>query len=144
MRMKQLYLKLCSVLIAVLCATTAMAQSEQLFTVTTLNVDGLPAKILFLSINEEGPGEKYTKVISQYLTDHPADFIGVQENFNFNNELNSVTSTVYARDEFSGEVGASTSDFTSLKTPDGRKHATLQRGINIVRWSDGTTRRILK
>lgn len=117
MRMKQLYLKLCSVLIALLGATTAMAQSGQLFTVTTLNVDGLPAKILFLSINEEGPGEKYTKVISQYLTDHPADFIGVQENFNFNKELNSVTSTVYARDEFSGEVGASTFDFTSLKVP---------------------------
>lgn len=140
MRMKQLYLKLCSVLIAVLCDTTAMAQSGQLFTVTTLNVDGLPAKILFLSINEEGPGEKYTKVISQYLTDHPADFIGVQENFNFNNELNSVASSVYDRDEFSGNIDAATFNFTTLKVPcDGlsafwqkRHKAEMER----IAWTD--------
>ncbi len=117
MRMKQLYLKLCSVLIAVLCATTAMAQSGQLFTVTTLNVDGLPAKILFLSINEEGPGEKYTKVISQYLTDHPAVFIGVQENFDFDKELYSVASSIYDRDKFSGGIDISTLDFINLKVP---------------------------
>lgn len=65
MRMKQLYLKLCSVLIAVLCATTVEA----------------------------------------LITDPHA--------------------TIQA-----------------IYTPDGRKHATLQRGINIVRWSDGTTRKI--
>ncbi|MBR0273983.1 MAG: hypothetical protein IJQ59_07835 [Bacteroidaceae bacterium] len=88
--MKHFYPKALALLFTSLCAVSALAQSNQTFSVTTLNADGLPAKILFVSVNEEGPGEKYTRVISQYLTDHQVDFVGLQENFNFNDELYSV------------------------------------------------------
>ena len=115
--MKQFYSKALVLLSASLCAVCAFAQSNQTFSVTTLNADGLPAKILFVSVNEEGPGEKYTKVISQYLTDHQSDFIGLQENFNFNDELYSVASSVYDRDEFSGNLDVATFNFTTLKVP---------------------------
>ena len=138
--MKHFYPKALALLFTSLCAVSALAQSNQTFSVTTLNADGLPAKILFVSVNEEGPGEKYTRVISQYLTDHQVDFVGLQENFNFNDELYSVASSVYDRDEFSGNIDAATFNFTTLKVPcDGlsafwqkRHKAEMER----IAWTD--------
>ena len=138
--MKHFYPKALALLFTSLCAVSALAQSNQTFSVTTLNADGLPAKILFVSVNEEGPGEKYTRVISQYLTEHQVDFVGLQENFNFNDELYSVASSVYDRDEFSGNIDAATFNFTTLKVPcDGlsafwqkRHKAEMER----IAWTD--------
>ena len=48
-----------------------------LFSVCTLNVDGLPA---FDFVNNDGPDTEFTTVISRYLADKAFDFIGVQEN----------------------------------------------------------------
>ena len=59
----------------------AQQQAEE-FTVATLNVDGLPAELL-VSINPEGPGEKYTPEIGDYLLNKDYDLVGFQENFNF-------------------------------------------------------------
>ena len=66
------------------------------FSIVTLNVDGLPAYIDatplgmgVMPMNVEGPGEKYTSVISQYLAEKNFDFIAVQEDFNFNAQLDS-------------------------------------------------------
>lgn len=49
--------------------------------------------MLFLTINEDGPQEKYTTAISSYLADNERDFIGVQENFNYDTQLYSNLST---------------------------------------------------
>ena len=60
------------------------------FTAAALNVDGLPQKILlFISINEDGPGSDGTKLISQYLSSKDYDFIGVSEDFNYHGSLMS-------------------------------------------------------
>ncbi|MBR5655206.1 MAG: dockerin type I repeat-containing protein [Prevotella sp.] len=60
------------------------------FTAVALNVDGLPQKILlFISINEDGPGSDGTKLISQYLKEKGYDFIGVSEDFNYHGSLMS-------------------------------------------------------
>ena len=70
-----------------------------LFTVCTLNVDGLPA---YDFVNNDGPDTKYTPVISRYLADHNFDFIGVQENFDFDQELGRYLTANYDHDSWAG------------------------------------------
>ena len=70
--------------------------ADETFSVVTLNVDGLPAYVDatplgmgVMPLNVEGPGEKYTPVISQYLAEKDFDIIAVQEDFNYNAQLDS-------------------------------------------------------
>ena len=70
--------------------------ADETFSIVTLNTDGLPAYIDatplgmgVMPMNVEGPGEKYTPVISQYLAEKNFDFIAVQEDFDFNDQLDS-------------------------------------------------------
>lgn len=117
LRTKKNYSKILLLFIAAVCTANLFAQSSQTFSVTSLNADGLPATILFVKVNEEGPGAKYSKVISQYLTNHPVDFVGLQEDFDFGKELYSSASSIYLRDEFSGRIDLSLADFVNLKVP---------------------------
>lgn len=66
------------------------------FTAVALNVDGLPQKIATYTLNEDGPGEEGTKLISKYLKEKGYDFIGVSEDFNYNGALMSYISNFYA------------------------------------------------
>lgn len=80
---------------------------EEIFSVVTLNVDGLPKTINIMglykaTVNEDGPGAKYTPHISQYLANMNYDFISVQENFNYDSQLYSSLSANYDRDAWSG------------------------------------------
>ena len=70
-----------------------------LFSVCTLNVDGLPA---MPHINDDGPGTEFTPVISRYLADKAFDFIGVQENFDFDKELGRCLTANYDHDNWAG------------------------------------------
>ena len=70
--------------------------ADETFSIVTLNVDGLPAYIDatligmgVMPLNVKGPGEKYTTIISQYLAEKDFDFIAVQEDFDFNAQLDS-------------------------------------------------------
>ena len=65
----------------VCCIMAAQAQTEE-FTVATLNVDGLPQKLI-IPVNPDGPGEKYTPEIADFLLNKKYDIIGIQENFNY-------------------------------------------------------------
>lgn len=74
----------------------ASPDAGETFSIVTLNVDGLPAYIDatligmgVMPLNVKGPGEKYTTIISQYLVEKDFDFIAVQEDFNFNAQLDS-------------------------------------------------------
>ena len=80
------------------------------FTVTTLNVDGLPQEVLSVSVNPDGPGEAYTPAIGQFLTAKGSDFIAVQENFNFNEQLCAVLEANYDHDAWCGGIDPSKSD----------------------------------
>lgn len=97
---------LLSSIIAIFSILTGLAD-DGLLRVCTLNVDGLPQKVLFLKINDDGPAETYTPVISQFLADAGFDIIGVQENFNFNPQLHSALDKDYDADEWSGGVASS-------------------------------------
>ena len=65
------------------------------FTAVALNVDGLPQKVAFVTLNEDGPGSDGTKLISQYLASKDYDFIGVSEDFNYHGSLMSELSGNY-------------------------------------------------
>lgn len=79
---------------------------EKTFSVATLNVDGLPEKVLFLKVNPDGPGATYSPVIGAYLTTLDCDFVGLQENFNYSKSIFAVTNPVYAHDEWQGGIFA--------------------------------------
>ena len=57
------------------------------FTAAALNVDGLPQKVAFITLNEDGPGSDGTKLISKYLKLKSYDFIGASEDFNYHGSL---------------------------------------------------------
>lgn len=61
--------------------------SENTFATCALNVDGLPNKILTITLNSDGPGADGTKKISQYLATKGYDIIGCSEDFNYNGSL---------------------------------------------------------
>ena len=66
--MKQIRLWMLAAILSLCGNVTAFGQdaSEQ-FTIVTLNVDGLPQKILMLKVNADGPGEIGTARIGKYL-----------------------------------------------------------------------------
>lgn len=59
------------------------------FTCATYNVDGLPKKISFFTINGDGPGSDGTKSISQKMAQQGWDFVGFSEDFAYHTELTS-------------------------------------------------------
>lgn len=88
---------------ALLLGIPATAFSQE-FSVATLNVDGLPDRVLFFKVNSDGPGKRYTPAIGSILLKGQYDFIGVQENFDFSEDLFSVLDTAYFHDEWQGGV----------------------------------------
>ena len=84
-------------------ATMTKAQTEE-FTISTLNVDGLPTTLLFIPLNIGGPGEKWTPKISEYLASKAYDLVAVQENFSYHNELRSRLDGDYLHDAWSGPM----------------------------------------
>ena len=105
--------------VVVLFSTLMGFADDGLLRVCTLNVDGLPQKILFFTINGDGPGETYTPFISRYLQHSGFDIVGIQENFNYDTQLRSALYDDYDADEWSGGVVSEGSflDLLSLKYP---------------------------
>lgn len=115
----------------------------QIFSVASLNVDGLPQKVLGISVNSDGPGSSGTSRISRYLTQKGYDVIGVQEDFEYDHELRSSLSEDYDYGEWQGGIldNIGWSAFTSLKVyTDGlrlfwrKEHKLTQE--EAVTWDD--------
>ena len=82
---------------------------EEIFSVLTLNVDGLPKSLNIMglykvNVNEDGPGAKYTPAIGRYIAKMNYDFISVQEDFNYDTQLYSPLSDNYDRDLWAGSL----------------------------------------
>ena len=82
--------------------TCIVSAAGQTFTVATLNVDGLPEKILVIKLNSDGPGASGTRRASSYLAAKNYDIIGVQEDFYYHDELRSSLDNGYDRGEWQG------------------------------------------
>lgn len=101
-------------LTAVLFVGLLPVQSQRLseeFTVATLNVDGLPTDVIGIPINSDGPGERYTPEIADYLLQKGYDIIGLQENFNYYDLLFPKMEADYQHDDCKGKMSLSTLSF---------------------------------
>ena len=80
------------------------AQQAETFSVATLNVDGLPQKLLVFKVNAEGPGSAGTVRIGKYLKQKNYDLVFMQEDFNYHPELEVMLEDDYQLDAWSGDV----------------------------------------
>ena len=95
-------------IIAAVCLTGMMAghaQEAETFSIATLNVDGLPQKILVAKVNPDGPGGGGSVRIGRYLQKRGYDLVFMQEDFNYNEELTVPLEDDYQMDTWSGDVG---------------------------------------
>ena len=84
----------------------ALAQDDaDMFTIATLNVDGLPKKVLVVNVNEDGPGDAGTARIGKYLMQKNYDLVMMQEDFNYHEVLTVLLEDGYHFDTWSGDVG---------------------------------------
>ena len=100
-------------LLAMLCMGASAQQSET-FSVATLNVDGLPQKILVINVNADGPGAVGTARIGKYLTKKGYDIVCMQEDFNYHDVLIPWMEDDYANDTWSGDIGIEGRDIDFL------------------------------
>ena len=97
--------KILMMLLAVCGSLTALGQEAEQFSIATLNVDGLPQKILVAKLNAEGPGSAGTARIGKYLLKKGYDLVMMQEDFNYHDVLTALLEDDYRLDEWSGDVG---------------------------------------
>lgn len=81
------------------------------FTAATYNVDGLPKKVLFFTINGDGPGSDGTKTISSSIAADNWDFVGFSEDFAYHSELTSSLGA-YTFGTYRGSVSSMSSNNT--------------------------------
>ncbi len=94
-----------SAVVALGMAVSGQAQQTEQFSIATLNIDGLPQKILVFNVNAEGPGSPGTVRIGKYLLKKDYDLMFLQEDFNYHEELSIVMEDNYRFDTWSGDVG---------------------------------------
>ena len=82
---------------------TGQEVGEQ-FSIATLNVDGLPQKILMVKVNADGPGDGGTARIGKYLLKKGYDLLMLQEDFNYHDVLSVMLEDDYKLDEWTGDV----------------------------------------
>ena len=92
-------------ILALMTIMTSLAQeSGEQFTVATLNVDGLPQKLLVVNVNADGPGDAGTARIGKYLVKKGYDLVMMQEDFSYHGVLSVWLEDGYKMDEWSGTL----------------------------------------
>ena len=81
------------------------AQEPATFSIATLNVDGLPQKLLVANVNPDGPGGGGSVRIGRYLLKRGYDLVFMQEDFNYHEELTVPLEDDYQLDSWSGDIG---------------------------------------
>ena len=76
------------------------------FTCATYNVDGLPQKISFVSLNSDGPGASGTTNISNKIAAQNWDFVGFSEDFAYHSNLTSALGA-YQWGSYRGSISSS-------------------------------------
>lgn len=116
-------------------SSLAVHAQDAALKVATYNIDGLPQQLIGISINIDGPGSKGTQQIAEKLAASGWDVIGMNEDFNYHDQLSTMTST-YNFQTHSGRVTASLAAIAGIlaKTyrfgADGLELAT-KKGIKV-------------
>ena len=100
--------KLIGILSAMLLLSQVTVNAQEVavqFKVATLNVDGLPQKILFIKSNPDGPGAEGSARIGKYLNQKAYDIVCMQEDFNYHGVIEPWLEDDYQLDTWSGAVG---------------------------------------
>jgi len=103
--MKKMQLVAIAAILFVCSCLTASAQETEQFSIATLNVDGLPQKLLVWKLNAEGPGSVGSARIGKYLVRKGYDLVMMQEDFNYHDVLTVMLEDTYRMDEWSGDIG---------------------------------------
>lgn len=112
--MKQTKIGILATVLACGSLTMSAQESGEQFSLATLNVDGLPQKILVLELNPDGPGDTGTARIGKYLKNKGYDMVMMQEDFNYHGVLSVWLEDDYKLDEWSGDVGIDGHDIDFL------------------------------
>ena len=97
--------RLCLLILTLMTVMTSLAQaSGDQFTVATLNVDGLPQKLVVFNVNADGPGDAGTARIGKYLVKKGYDLVMMQEDFSYHGVLSVWLEDNYKMDEWSGTL----------------------------------------
>ena len=102
--MKQTKIWMLATLMACGSLTASAQEDGEQFTLATLNVDGLPQKMLVLKLNPDGPGDTGTARIGKYLQKKSYDLVMMQEDFNYHGVLAVWLEDDYKLDEWSGTL----------------------------------------
>ena len=102
--MKQLKLWMTTAILIISGTLAGHAQDKGTFSVATLDVDGLPQKILVAKVNPDGPGGGGSVRIGRYLQKRGYDMVFMQEDFNYHEELTVPMEDDYLLDAWSGNV----------------------------------------
>lgn len=111
------------------------AQEAETFSIATLNVDGLPQKILVAKVNADGPGGGGSVRIGHYLQKRGYDMVFMQEDFNYHEELTVPLEDDYQMDSWTGDVGVDGHQIDFLHLQNHRFECDGLMGV----WKNGIT-----
>lgn len=94
-----------------LLSLNGLAQQAEQLKVASMNIDGLPKKILVFNVNADGPGEAGTSRIGKYITKNGFDIACFQEDFNYHEVMVPWLEDDYHIDQWSGAVGIDVPDY---------------------------------
>nr|MCR5313687.1 hypothetical protein [Bacteroidaceae bacterium] len=94
----------------------AQYQAKSRFTAAAMNVDGMPgsisvAGVYTLTLNSDAKEEAGATAIGQKLVNMGYDFIGVSEDFNYNDEIMAEIGSVYSQGTHRGGINVTASTY---------------------------------
>lgn len=107
------------------------------FTVCPLNVDGLPAKILGVTINSDGKGEAGATAIGEYLKNKGIDVVALSEDFNYHNAIVEALGDGYKWGSYRGGLTTDKYEANIRFNTDGLEFLTkLPTSFSNESWTD--------
>lgn len=123
-------------LITLLAPNSAFAQRSYSFNATTLNVDGLPNKILGINVNPDGKEEEGAKAIGNETRTKGWDIVAMSEDFNFHDYLIAPISDLYYAGTHGGKVSGLSNSTDGLGLLLTKKTGWKFSNETRVKWKD--------
>lgn len=112
------------------------AQRSYTFNATTLNVDGLPNKILGINVNPDGKEEAGATAIGQETRTKGWDIVAMSEDFNFHDYLIAPIADLYSVGTHGGKVSTLTNSTDGLGLLLTKKTGWKFNNETRVKWND--------
>ena len=123
-------------LITLLAPNSSFAQRSYSFNATTLNVDGLPNKILSINVNPDGKEEEGAKAIGNETRTKGWDIVAMSEDFNFHDYLIAPISDLYYAGTHGGKVSGLSNSTDGLGLLLTKKTGWKFSNETRVKWND--------